>query len=174
MSKREKKGTSGSEEFFGIGKFLGGLGAMVEKLGELAETGKELRKSGEIRDREGKVRGIYGFNVKVGLGNDELEVIPFGNVHADSETGKPVVTEIREPIVDVFDEETHILVVAEMPGVDEKDVRLELRDDLLDISAERGEMKYRKELILPADFPESSMSHTCRNGMLEVKLVKSL
>ena len=174
MAKQEKKDTSGREGFMGIGKFLGGLGALVEKLGELAEKGEELGKSGEIRDAEGKLRGIYGFNVKVGLGNDELEVVPFGNVRADAETGKPVVTEVRDPIVDVFDEETHILVVAEMPGVDEKDVRLELRDDLLDISAERGEMKYRKELILPTDFPESSMSHTCRNGMLEVKLVKSL
>lgn len=173
MSKREKRELSGSEDFLGIDKFLGGLGTIVEKLGELAEKGEELRKSGEIHDREGKVRGIYGFNVKVGLGKDDLEVVPFGNVHADSETGKPVVTEVREPIVDVFDEEDHILVVAEMPGVDEKDVHLELRDDILAISAECGEMKYRKEVILPADFPESSMSHICRNGMLEVKLVKS-
>ena len=173
MSTREKKEVSGGEDFLGIGRFLGGLGAIVEKLGELAEKGEELNKSGEIRDREGKVRGIYGFNVKVGLGGkDDLEVVPFGNVHADTETGKPVVTEVREPIVDVFDEDDHLLVVAEMPGVDEKDVRLELRDDILAIRAERGAMKYRKEVILPTEFPESSMSHTCRNGMLEVKFVK--
>jgi len=172
MPKHEKKETPGGEGFLGIGKFLGGLGAMVEKLGELAEKGEELRKSGEIRDSGGKLRGIYGFNVKVGLGKDEFEVEPFGNVHADNETGKTVVTEIREPVVDVFDEDAHLLVVAEMPGVDEKDVCLELRDDILAISAERGAMKYRKEVILPAEFPKSSMSYTCRNGMLEVRFQK--
>ena len=172
MAKHEKKDTSGREGFTGIGKFLGGLGAMVEKLGELAEKGEELRKSGEIRDPAGKLRGIYGFNVKVGLGKDEFKVEPFGNVRADTETGKPVVTEVREPIVDVFDEETHILVVAEMPGVDEKDVHLELRDDLLAISAERGAMKYRKEVLLPDTFSAGQMSHSCRNGVLEVKLAR--
>jgi HSP20 family protein len=152
---------------------LGGLGAMMEKLSELAEKGEELRKSGEIHGPGGKLRGIYGFNVKVGLGKDEFEVEPFGNVRPDAGTGKPVVDEVREPIVDIFDEETHILVVAEMPGVDEKDVCLELAHDILVISAARGAMKYQKEVILPGEFPESSMSHNCRNGMLEVKFVKT-
>jgi HSP20 family protein len=172
MGKREKKETPGRESFMGIGKFFDGLGAMLERLGELAEKGEELRKSGEIHDAEGKLRGIYGFNVKVGLGKEGFEVEPFGNVRADTETGRPVVSEIREPIVDVFDEDAHVLVVAEMPGVDEADVRLDLRDDVLAIRAERGAMKYRKEVMLPASFPESRMSHTCRNGMLEVKFEK--
>jgi HSP20 family protein len=75
--------------------------------------------------------------------------------------------------VDVFDEDAHILVVAEMPGVDQEDVHLDLRDDVLAISAERGAMKYQKEVMLPTGFAEAKMSYTCRNGMLEVKFEKA-
>ena len=68
-------------------------------------------------------------------------------------------------MVDVFDEADHVLVVAEMPGIGEEDVQVELKDDILTISAERGDQKYRKEVLLPAAFPAESMSRTCRNGI---------
>jgi len=88
-----------------LGAFLGGLGTFLEKLSELAEKGEELRKTGEIRglDSEGKLRGIYGFNVKVGLGEEGVNVEPFGNVRKDEETGTAVVHEVREPMVDVVE-----------------------------------------------------------------------
>jgi HSP20 family protein len=158
-----------------LGAFLGGLGTFLEKLSELAEKGEELRKTGEIRglDSEGKLRGIYGFNVKVGLGEEGVNVEPFGNVRKDEETGTAVVHEVREPMVAVFEEPDHVLVVAEMPGIAEEDVRLELEDDILTIVAERGDKKYRKEVLLPASFSTEQVSHTCRNGVLEVKLAKA-
>ena len=154
-----------------LGAFLGGLGSFLEKLSELAEKGEQLSKTGELRDldRKGKLHGIYGFNVKVGLGGEGIKVEPFGNVRKDERTGAPVVHEIREPMVDVFDEPDQVLVVAEMPGIGEKDIRLELADDVLTISAERGEKKYRKEVLLPRAFSEEEMTYTCRNGVLEAK-----
>ena len=157
-----------------LGAFLGGLGTFLEKLSELAAKGEELRKTGEIRglDSEGRLRGIYGFNVKVGLGEEGVKIEPFGNVRKDEETGTAVVQEVREPMVDVFEEPDHVLVVAEMPGVAEEDVRLEIKDDILTIIAERGDKKYRKEVLLPGSIPAGQMSHTCRNGVLEVKLAK--
>lgn len=155
-----------------LGAFLGGLGTFLENLSELAEKGEELRKTGEIRglDPDGKIRGIYGFNVKVGLGEQDVKVEPFGNVRKDEETGAAVVHEVREPMVDVFEEPDHVLVVAEMPGISRKDVQLELKDDILTIVAERGDKKYRKEVLLPATLTAEEMSHTCRNGVLEVRL----
>jgi HSP20 family protein len=75
-------------------------------------------------------------------------------------------------MVDVFDEGDHVLVVAEMPGVGEEDLQLELKDDVLIIAAERGEMKYRKEVLLPDTFSAGQMSHSCRNGVLEIKLAR--
>ena len=168
-----KGGKKGDEKgFSGVGGFLGGLATLLEKLGDLAEKGEELRKSGEIRGANGKVHGVYGFNIKVGLGEEGVKVEPFGNVRKDEKTGRPVVHEVREPMVDVFEEKEHVLVVAELAGVGEEDVKLELKQDILTISAAKGSMKYRKEVLLPASFSQEKMSHRCHNGVLEVKLVR--
>ncbi len=171
MSKRGKDKESVGGGVFGLGGLLGGLGTMLEKLGELAERGKELNKSGELRSPDGKVRGVYGFNIRMGLGDekDAVSVEPFGNVRKDERTGKAVVQEVREPMVDTFEEEGHVLVVAEMPGIAEEDARIELHDDILTIAAEKGGTKYRKEVLLPQAFPPGKMSHSCRNGVLEVR-----
>ena len=53
---------------FNLGGILGGLGGLIEKLGELAEAGEKLSKSGEFKDAGGKLRGVYGINIKTGLG----------------------------------------------------------------------------------------------------------
>jgi len=156
----------------GLNGFLEGLSTFIEKLERLAEKGEALRESGEIRGRDGNLKGVYGFSIKVGLGQKDLQVEPFGNVREDKQTGMPVVTEEREPMVDVMDEENHVLVIAEMPGVSEEDVKLEIHADVLTVTAERGEKKYRKEVLLPRSFSTEQMAYTCRNGLLEVKLQK--
>jgi HSP20 family protein len=145
----------------------------LEKLGELAEKGKELRESGEIGNDA--VRGIYGFTIKLGLGSERgnVKVEPFGNVRKDEQTGRALVHEVIEPMVDIFEEDDHLLVVAEMPGVGEDDLSLELHDDVLTIAASRGTKKYCKEVFLPTPFAADAMSRTCRNGILEVKLAKA-
>ena len=160
----------------GVGGFLGGLGKLVEKLGELAEKGEEFSKVGELKnlDPKGKLRGVYGYSVKFGLGEQgeqAVRVEPFGNIRRD-EHGHAVVENAREPLVDVFEEEDHLLVVAEMPGITKADVKLELRDDILTIHAERGEKLYHKEVLLPQPFTADKMQWSCKNGVLEIRLVK--
>ncbi|MBM4046164.1 MAG: Hsp20/alpha crystallin family protein [Planctomycetes bacterium] len=164
--------SSGTADFLGLGGFFGGLGTALEKLGELAEKSEELRKSGEIRSPDGKVRGVYGFSVKFGLGDRGLHIEPFGNLRKDEQTGKAVVHEVREPLVDIFQEKDYVQVIAELPGIGESEVKLDLKDDVLTISAEKGDKKYRKEVLLPKAFTADQMSHSCRNGILEVKLAK--
>ena len=80
--------------------------------------------------------------------------------------------QIREPMVDLFDEPDHLLIIAEVPGIMQEDMRLELQDDILIFSAEKGDSKYRKELLLPDSFSSGQMSFTCRNGILEIRLNK--
>ena len=157
------------------GGFLGGLGNLIEKLSELAEKGKELRDTGEFTSEGGKVRGVYGFTIRTGLGKDgeeDIRVEPFGNVQKDRGTGQPVVHEVREPIVDIFDESDHVLVVAELPGVGAEDVRLELHGDMLIVEASKEDKKYRKEMHLPREFLADKMTYTCHHGLLEIRLAK--
>ena len=156
----------------GLGGMLKGLGDLVEKLHELAESGQELEKTGEIRGAGQQLKGIYGFTVKVGLGQEGPRIEPFGNIGRDAKSGRTVVQEVREPVVDVFEEEEHVLVVAEMPGISQPDVRTELQDDVLTITAERGDKKYRKEVLLPASFAPEKMQVSCNNGVLEIKLAR--
>lgn len=164
-----KKGTvTGNVE--GI---LRGLGDLVEKLGELAEKGEELKRSGNFDiDAGGKSgKAVYGFSVKMGLGDDnEPRIEPFGNVRRDEQTGETTVQEVSEPLVDVIEEADHLLVLVEMPGVGDEDIRLDLTGDILTLNAAKGSKKYRKEIVLPREFAAEDMERSCRNGILEIKL----
>jgi HSP20 family protein len=80
--------------------------------------------------------------------------------------------EVREPIVDIFEADDHLLVQAELPGIGKKDVRIEYQDDVLTISAQRGDRKYRREVLLPGDLSQEKMRISCKNGILEIKCFK--
>jgi HSP20 family protein len=160
------------ESILGLGGIFSGLSDLVGKLNELAETGEELRRTGEIHGAGKEVKGIYGFTVKVGLGGKAPHIESFGNIRKDKKTGEAVVQEIREPAVDLFEEQDHLLIVAEMPGISAKDVQIEVKDDVLTLSAAKGEKKYRKEVLLPGTYAKEKMRLSCNNGVLEIKCFK--
>lgn len=161
----------------GSGGLLGGLGTLIARLGTLAEqaekAGGTSHSNGEF-DSGGKnpFKAVYGFTVKSGIGDQKPKVEPFGNVHTEPAGGKVEVHEIREPMVDLFDEPDQVLVVAEIPGIQQEDVSLELNEDILLLSAESGDKKYRKEILLPESFAPERMRFTCRSGVLEIRLLK--
>jgi len=174
--KREEK--EGRDIDFGIGKLsLGGLFKGIEKLVDLAadlkEAGGEIKKEGEIdltHLKEG-MKGVFGFSIKTAVGGRPI-VEPFGNIRKTPKG--PAVEEEREPMADVFDEKDHILVVAELPGIEEGNIKTEIKDDILNISAEMGERKYRKEVLLPSKVEAEPISSTYKNGILEIKLKKQV
>jgi HSP20 family protein len=59
-----------------------------------------------------------------------------------------------------------------LPGIGKEDVRIEAKDDVLTISAERGDKKYRKEVLLPRSVSKDKMQVSCNNGVLEIKCLK--
>jgi HSP20 family protein len=168
--KRDRNRHGGIEG--GFGGMLKGLGDLLEKLNELADTGQELSKTGEIHGPGKQLRGIYGFTVKVGLGDEGTRIEPFGNIRRDIKSGRAEVQEVREPMVDVFEEDDHLLVLAELPGIGKEDVRIDLKDDVLTISAERGDKKYRKEVLLPRSVSKEKLQVSCNSGILEIKCPK--
>jgi HSP20 family protein len=166
----EKKSESGFES--GLGGILKGLGDLVEKLGDLSESGGELSRTGEIHGAGKELKGIYGFTIKSGIGGDGPRIEPFGNIRKDRESGRSVVQEVREPVVDVFEEVDHVSIVAEMPGISVEDVQIAVEEDLLTITAKHGEKQYRKEVLLPASYSREKMQITCNQGVVEIKCVK--
>jgi HSP20 family protein len=147
--------------------FLGGLADLIEKLGELAESGGELRRGGEVGDD--RFKAVYGVRLKVGSGDHEVDVEPFGNVKLDRKSMRPVVTEVREPMTDIIEEPDHVLVVAEMPGVTADDVSISVDHDLMTLEAAHGKSKYRKEILLPKPVSKKNIAVACNNGIVEIK-----
>ena len=173
---KEKKKEEGLDMDLGIGKLsLGGLFKGIEKLvdlaGQVKEAGGEIKKEGEIDLSHLKkgMKGVFGFSVKTGMGGKTV-VEPFGNI---KKTPKgPKVEEMREPITDVFDEKEEIRVYAEMPGVKEGDIKLDLKGDILDVSAQSGDRKYHKEVLLPVKVKPETLTSSYKNGILEIKMKK--
>lgn len=176
MAKDKKKKNEGFDIDFGIGKLsLGGLFKGIENLVDLAaklkEAGGEINKEGEIdlsNLKEG-MKGVFGFSVKTAVGGKPI-IESFGNVKKTP--GGPKVEEEREPITDVFDEDEEIRIYAEMPGVNQEDIKLDLKEDILDISAQTGDRKYHKEILLPAKVKAETLVSSYNNGILEVKVRK--
>jgi HSP20 family protein len=173
---KEKKKDNGFDIDFGIGKLsLGGLFKGIENLVDLAaklkEAGGEINKEGEIdlsNLKEG-MKGVFGFSVKTAVGGRPV-VESFGNVKKTP--AGPKVEEEREPITDVFDEDEEIRIYAEMPGVNQEDIKLDLKEDILDISAQTGDRKYHKEILLPAKVQAETLVSSYNNGILEIRVKK--
>jgi len=171
MKKGRGKGREKPDFDLGFGGILKGIGSFLDLVSEMAEKGeREIKREGEISSKEKGFKAVYGFSVRIG-GEGRPLVEHFGNIREDREKG-PVVDEVREPIADVFDEGDHLVVVAELPGVDEKDIKYELKDDILIISAETGNKKYYKETLLPTSVNKERISSSYRNGIFEIKLWK--
>ena len=162
---------------FGLGGILNGVSNLLDKAAELAEKGEQLKKTGEFRVggippgvRGGKeLKAVYGFTVRT-LAGGTPKVETFGNI---KKTPKgPVVEEMREPIVDLFDEDETIKVIVELPGVEEGDIQVEVKGDVLSLSAEGKTRKYSKEILLPAIVEEEKVSSSYEGGILEIELRK--
>ena len=168
--KKEKKPEEKPEpviEFgLGLGGIFKGLGEFIGQVTKLAEEAKELERAGVSVERRRLPHGMYGVSVKIGPAGPVLG--RFGTIKP---TLKPGVAEVREPLVDVFENEKEITVIAELPGVEEKDIRTEVEERNLKISAETKDRKYSKEVELPAAVT-GELESTYKNGVLEVKLKK--
>ena len=71
--------------------------------------------------------------------------------------------------VDIFENRKKIRVVVELHGVSKEDIRVELNEDILTISANRGNQSYYSDLRLPR-VSDTIVGQAYNNGILEVTL----
>ena len=102
----------------------------------------------------------------------DLELLPFRGLDLDSFFGdffsRPFefgfLRPLKMPAVEVYEEDNKVVVKAELPGVDKKDVRLRRDGDILTISAERN--KQREEKKRNYYYAERSLSRFHRSVRL--------
>ncbi|MEM4699679.1 MAG: archaeal heat shock protein Hsp20 [Candidatus Nezhaarchaeales archaeon] len=111
---------------------------------------------------------VYGYVATIGP-DGKPRISEFGNFKPGP-AGAPRPTGEREPLVDVIPSDRAVQVVAEIPGVEKDDIKLEATEDELVIEAESERYKYRKVLKLPFKVDPKQARATYKNGVLEVVL----
>lgn len=97
--------------------------------------------------------------------------------------------EAFSPLTDVMEEDEKVVVTTDLPGVDREDVELNLKDNVLVISAgkgneeeaekegylrkERSFMRYYREIPLPNGVTEEGATAQLKNGVLTITLPKT-
>ncbi len=92
------------------------------------------------------------------------------------------------PVVDMFENDDKIVIKAELPGVDKKDISVDVKDRVLTLSGERNydhevkeENYYRRERAygkfkrafnLPADVDPDKIKADFKDGVLKIELPK--
>jgi len=142
---------------------------IFEEFARMEERMRRLMRGFEPGDLKEGNPIVYGFNFTVGPDGKPV-VQEFGNV-------KPTVkgTEVsdkREPLVDVIERDEDVTVIAELPGIEKHQIKLNVESDELTISAEGHEQKYYKRVKLPAQVVSGGAKATCKNGVLEVVMKK--
>jgi HSP20 family protein len=66
------------------------------------------------------------------------------------------------------------MIISEMPGVEEQDIKLKLNDDILEIIAINKNRNYKKEILLPMTPPKQVLKQKFLNGILEIKINKEI
>jgi HSP20 family protein len=95
---------------------------------------------------------------------------------------------LRLPTLDVIDRDTEVLIRAEIPGIDKKDIHISLADNVLTIKGhtdhekkeEKGDYykheisssSYARSVTVPSNVDESKVAANLKDGILEIKLPK--
>jgi len=130
---------------------------------------------------------FYGFSVSLGPGG-EPEIKTFGNVKT-TPTGE-LVKGAREPFAEVMTDKDkkELIITAEMPGVSKEDIKVNVYDNTIEISAkvkkeekeeregyirrERRAGRFYRAISLPCEVDAKKAKATYKNGILEVRLPK--
>lgn len=129
---------------------------------------RTVRESGS--STVGHLPYYYGYQVSVGP-DGKPHVREFGNVRP-STRGLVEQTGVRAPLVDsTLDEKQNAIVItAEMPGITKEDIKINVGEGVVTISAEKGEKKYNTSIPIEHELDEDSAKAAYTNGIVELKI----
>lgn len=156
----------------------GGFGKIARGLAELIKVLTEADKTGTL-PRHGR-REKDGFVVEYSLGKRVLDESAAERPEPEAQRrsrstqrpAKPTQLEMREPVIDFFDEPDEVVVLYELPGVERKNIHYRLAGDILLLEARTDDRLYRKETLIEAKLAQGAPRARLRNGVLELRLAK--
>ena len=102
--------------------------------------------------------------------------------------GEDIKEGIWQPAVDIYETEDSIVIKAELPDVEQKDIEVKIEDNTLTIKGERkheGEVRkenyhrieryfgsFQRSFTLPATVQQDNVSAACERGVLTITLPK--
>jgi HSP20 family protein len=116
---------------------------------------------------------------------------PFRLLEEVEEMARSAFDTDMTPKTDMFEEDGHLIIKAEMPGISKKDLDISLEDDKLTIKAEKKEEKeegdkgttnytrerhfgqYIRYMTLPTRVDAENITATLKKGLLEIKMPKA-
>lgn len=81
---------------------------------------------------------------------------------------------VRRPFVDVLIEGDKVRIIAELPGIEMEDINLKISDWDIVISAEHGNIRYYRRLVLPTMVVPKVEEISYTNGVLAFSLYRSM
>jgi HSP20 family molecular chaperone IbpA len=78
-----------------------------------------------------------------------------------------------KPLIDIFQENNYITIVAEIAGFNKETLKIHVKDQKLTLSAKSKDRRYYKSLNLPKSVIPDVMYTKFKNGVLEIKLKKA-
>jgi len=170
MDQNKNKDQNAYFDLFGLTNLFKGLNELLD-LAENIEKKAPLNNTDEIHPDpiENGMKGVYGFTINPVVGGNP-KVKTFGNIKKTA--NGPTVDEEREPLTEILDQKDEIIVFFEIPGVEENDIVIELKENILKFSAANNSRKYRKKILLSDKVHKQTFSHKYKNGVLEIKIKK--
>ncbi len=124
---------------------------------------------------------VYGYSMTIGP-DGKPKVREFGNVRSAGGLGggvsspgatRALLRSEREPLADVVTSDKEVKVVVEMPGIDKKDIKVNIYDNSVEIfTTDTSQRKYRRVVELPEETDLETARSTYRNGILEITFSK--
>lgn len=127
---------------------------------------KSMFDENDMKDRKKPV--IMGFSMKIDE-NGRPRIKEFGNIKATPK--KTTVTRAREPLIDVIESANDVTITAEMPGVERKNIKLNILKDRVTIATNVPETFY-KVIALDEEVLPKSAKVNLKNGILEITVRK--
>ena len=79
----------------------------------------------------------------------------------------------QKPLIDIFQENNYITIVAEIVGFNKDSLKINVKDQKITLSAKSKDRRYYKSLNLPTVVIPNAMHTKFKNGVLEIKLKKA-